>query len=281
MKKNRFKFCFDLLIAVVFILLFSPKATGLAFHEIVGLLLGIAFLVHILLNKNWVMAVSKKIFSKNTKGKTKLSYLLNFILLLDMVMIIISGLFISKVILPHFRYFPGVNWLPLHIVSSIIGLIIVGIHLGLHWNWIKQIGNSFPKLTKLFSFHKPSRKVVARILLIIGTISLLIQLPKLVMLTPRIFSVQAVGIEERHGHEFKDREDFDHQFIGPENERFREHGEIRERGEFEGHDKSFSVVRLIGIIPVLLFYSSTFGAIAFYTHFFEKRAINKRRIRAS
>lgn len=281
MKKNRFKFYLDLLIAISFILLFSPESTGLAFHEIAGLLLGIAFLVHILLNKKWIMTVSKKLFSKNLKGKTQLSYLLNIVLLLDMVMIIISGLFISKVVLPHFRYFSGVNWLPLHIVSSIIGLIIVGIHLGLHWNWIKQIGNSFPKLSKLFTFQKPSRKVIARILLIIGTISLFIQLPKLVLLTPRIFSDQAVGIEERHDHEFEDREDFDRQFIGPENEQFEDNREFRDQGEFKGHDRSISIIRLVGIIPILLIYSSIFGAIAFYTYLFEKRAINKRRIKAS
>ena len=145
------------------------------------------------------MSVSKKIFSKNIQGKMRLSYVLNISLLLDMFLILMSGLFISKVLLPDFRYFPNINWLPIHIVSSFIGLVLVGIHIGLHWNWIKQMGKRFPKLVELFSFQKPSRKLVTRFILIIGTVALLAQVPKQALLTQAIVSNQSFHQEKREG----------------------------------------------------------------------------------
>src|SRR3954451_20673193 len=104
--------------AIAFLLLFNPEVTGLAFHEIGSLVFGLAMLIHVLLNWKWVMSVSKKVFSKNIQGKMRLSYVLNISLLLDMFLILMSGLFISKVLLPDFRYFPNINWLPIHIVFS-------------------------------------------------------------------------------------------------------------------------------------------------------------------
>ena len=131
----------------------------------------------------------------------RLSYVLNISLLLDMSLILLSGLSISKVLLPDFGYFSSINWLPIHIVSSFIGLVLVGIHIGLHWNWIKQMGKRFPKLVKLFSFQKPSRKLVTRFILIIGTVALLVQVPKQVLLTQAIFSNQSLHQEKREGQE--------------------------------------------------------------------------------
>src|SRR4051812_26927565 len=102
MKTNQFKFKFDIGIGVIFALLFVPAVTSLAFHEIASIVLGAALILHVLLNKKWIIGVSKKLFSKNINRKTRLSYILNIILFIDMFIIMISGLLISEVILPNF-----------------------------------------------------------------------------------------------------------------------------------------------------------------------------------
>jgi Domain of unknown function (DUF4405) len=277
LKKNLFKFSLDIGMAIAFLLLFNPEVTGLAFHEIASLVFGLAMLIHVLLNWKWVMSVSKKVFSKNIQGKMRLSYVLNISLLLDMFLILMSGLFISKVLLPDFRYFPNINWLPIHIVSSFIGLVLVGIHIGLHWNWIKQMGKRFPKLVKLFSFQKPSRKLVSRFILIIGTVALLAQVPKQVLLTQAIVSNQSYHQEKREGPEraFSERgEESEQKLASRGNELGSEDEEFRERTE--DHEGPFSIFRLIGIFPVLIMYSAIFGSIAFYTYLVEKRCMMKR-----
>ncbi|MDP5275637.1 DUF4405 domain-containing protein [Chengkuizengella axinellae] len=246
MRKNRFKFCFDLSMAITFILIFAPAVTSVAFHEIASIFLGVAFIVHLVLNKDWIIGMSKKIFSKSIKGKSLLSYLLNMTLLVDMLIIMVSGLLVSEVVLPNFRYFTDINWLALHIISSVLGLLIVGIHLGLHWNWIKQIGSQFSKLKKIVSFRKPYRKVLLRILLIIGTVFLFAQVFKLTSSTIDFFS-------------------------GPS---------LEESGGAEG-DKNLFSVNLIGILPIFAIYACLLGSVAFYTHLLEKRAMNKNHKRTS
>ena len=55
MNKNYLKLTLDLVLAVVFALLFNVRVFGgLTFHESAGLGIGLGFLIHILLNSPWV-----------------------------------------------------------------------------------------------------------------------------------------------------------------------------------------------------------------------------------
>ncbi|MEH7547961.1 DUF4405 domain-containing protein [Neobacillus vireti] len=267
MKKNKLRFWLDLAMTVVLCLLYSPESTSLPFHEIAGLVLGGVLIIHVLLNKKWVINITKKIFSKDLKKKTRFSYLLNVILLIDMLFIMVSGLFISKVVLPNFRYFPNVNWMPIHIVSSILGLVIVGIHIGLHWNWIKQMGSHFPKLAKLFTFRKPSRKLMSRLILIIGTVCMLVQVPKAVSMTPAMFSNASENGFEKFKNEMNDKQTGQNQTNSDK--------------DFKGHDESFSIIGLAGSVPNLVLYSSVLGSMAFYTYSVERRRKRKRTVSAN
>ncbi|MHC1681522.1 MAG: hypothetical protein AB6733_00955 [Clostridiaceae bacterium] len=75
MKKINFiKISLDLIMGIIFALLFNKNVLGgLTFHEIAGLAMGFAVLVHILLNWKWVINVFKKIVKLNQTNKI-LSY---------------------------------------------------------------------------------------------------------------------------------------------------------------------------------------------------------------
>ncbi len=283
MLKNLIKFWLDAVIAVTFSLLFTPEITSLPFHEIASIILGFVFIIHILLNINWVIGLSKKLFSKTIKNRAKFTYLLNLILFIDMLIIMVSGLLISKVLLPDFRYFTNINWMPIHIVSSIVGLFIVGIHIGLHWNWIKQMGSRFPKFAKLFPFHKPTRRVVSSIMLIIGTVAFLVQVPKVVLLTPAIFSNEA-SFQFKDGHRdepiIEDGREFNPPIEDMQDLLNRGDGEFSHRDGGERHRGEFSLTQLFFFIPIVIIYCAIVGAIAFYTYLVEKRLI-KRKIKTS
>ncbi|WP_459908355.1 hypothetical protein [Desulfotomaculum defluvii] len=102
MRNTKFKLWFDAAMMITLCLLYNTHSTGLAFHEIAGLVLGGAVILHLFFNKDWVIGISKKIFSKNLNWKTRFSYSLNLILLIDMFFIILSGLLISKIVTPDF-----------------------------------------------------------------------------------------------------------------------------------------------------------------------------------
>lgn len=140
MKKQFVKFALDLLMAVTFVLLFNDSVLGgLSFHEMAGLGIGVAFIVHVLLNAGWVKRVTMKMFDRKLPWKTRFEYGLNLLLLVSMAFIIASGIIISRVV------FPGVTignemWFKVtHISTSFLVLAIVGVHVGLHWHWVMNM----------------------------------------------------------------------------------------------------------------------------------------------
>lgn len=153
-KKSIFKGIFDLLMAIILFLMFDKMALGLKFHEIAGLVLFLLFFTHIIINRKWVISVTKKLFSKQIPIKTKVNYIVNFLLLIDMLLIMISGIFISKIVfdifnLPDFRLAKR-----LHFFSSSLFIILIGIHIGLHWNWIVSIFKKIFKIPNDFKINK-------------------------------------------------------------------------------------------------------------------------------
>lgn len=144
MKKiNYVKLIIDLAMLITFTLFFKAKLLGLAFHEIAGLVIGGVVLLHCGLNFKWIKAITSKLFSKDMKLRTRIIYILDVALLIDVLAIIISGLSISKIVCPWLR----LDWLPnlkgVHIFASYLILMIIGIHLGLHWKWVM---NTFKKI---------------------------------------------------------------------------------------------------------------------------------------
>jgi len=87
--------------ALTFALLMEPKVLGgLPFHEIAGLVFGVAILTHIGLNIKWVKNSTLKIFDSKLPIKIRVSNLLNILLLISLSTIIFTGIFISRVVFP-------------------------------------------------------------------------------------------------------------------------------------------------------------------------------------
>ncbi|MDF2935755.1 MAG: hypothetical protein K0Q90_1128, partial [Paenibacillaceae bacterium] len=159
-KKNMVKLVLDVAMGITFALLFNKRVLGgLAFHEIAGIAIGFAVLVHILLNVKFVQKITLRIFDRSLPHRTRFSYLLNVLLLLGMGFIIVSGLFISKVVFPNLRV-GNENWFKMsHMAVSYSTLVLIGIHIGLHWHWVITM------LQKILPLHMP--KMLARALMLV------------------------------------------------------------------------------------------------------------------
>lgn len=137
---NIFKFFLSLALTIVMLLLMDPRSFyGLVFHEWAGLIIGIFFILHKALNWGWIKKVTVSFFRKAT-GKARLNYFLDIILLAGMILMILSGIAISRTI--DFSWLnlggSGMFWRVMHTSSSYITLVLFGIHLGLHWKWVLQ-----------------------------------------------------------------------------------------------------------------------------------------------
>jgi hypothetical protein len=148
MKKINFiKISLDIIMGITFALLFNKMVLGgLVFHEVAGTAIGAAFIVHMILNWRWIKQVTLKFFSRKISIKTRVGYIVDVLLLVSMLLTIVSGIAISKVI------FTGLNlgnvsfFKIAHLSVPYISLILIGIHLALHWGWVMNV---FKKIFKI------------------------------------------------------------------------------------------------------------------------------------
>ncbi|MGE7758526.1 DUF4405 domain-containing protein [Peribacillus sp. NPDC097895] len=168
MKKMMYvKLGLDILMAVTFVLFFNKQVLGgLTFHEIAGLAIAVFFFTHVLLNWQWVKKVTIKIFDRRLPLATKFGYFLNVMLLMTMTFIMISGIFISRVVFPNINV-GNEQWFKIsHISISFLALILVAAHVGLHWKWVINV---FKNIIS-FKTPKPSIGILARV----ATVALLV-----------------------------------------------------------------------------------------------------------
>ena len=120
-----------------FLLATDPHATGQTIHEWLGLAFGAGIITHLLLHWKWIVNVVRRFFSK-LPGQVRINALLNSLLFIAMTLIIFSGIMISKVVLSTFGLSGSHDaiWRWLHTTATDAVVIIVGLHVALHWKWI-------------------------------------------------------------------------------------------------------------------------------------------------
>ncbi len=124
-------------IFAAFLVATSPRLTGESIHEWLGIAFGVAIIVHLLLHWQWIVATTRRIVSK-LPWSTRANYLLNTLFFIDMTIILFTGLMISRTALPALgiQLSGGFAWRSLHSLASDIGVLLLGLHIALHWQWI-------------------------------------------------------------------------------------------------------------------------------------------------
>ena len=131
------RYVMDSLLLVFFVLANVPQIS-LVFHEWISLVFIIPFVVHLLLHWNWSMTVPRRFF-KGFSAEIRFNVIFDTVLYLLMVFVIGSGFLASEVLLPMFGEFRAQPfWTEAHHQYSNLLMAMVGIHLGMHWSWIKQ-----------------------------------------------------------------------------------------------------------------------------------------------
>lgn len=134
---TRLNLLLDIALALAFVLELERHFTGLRNHELIGVGMGIALVLHIVLHWKWVWNVSKSFF-RNLFHASRLSYVLNLLLLIDMGVIIVTGILISETLGLSLGIDRSAQqtFKSLHILGSSVSLLLVGMHVAIHWKWI-------------------------------------------------------------------------------------------------------------------------------------------------
>lgn len=139
MRGKKLKITLDTLLAITLVLLYDTGAvTGLSFHEWAGIVIGAVIVLHIALSWSWVVAVTKKFFGATT-ARARVLYVVDVLILAGMAWTIISGVFISKIAVPGLANGSSPIFKFTHAPISWLTLLLIGVHLGLHWRWVMDV----------------------------------------------------------------------------------------------------------------------------------------------
>ncbi len=146
MSTTRIKFLLDAGLTTAFVVAMKPAFTGESWHEWLGIGLGVAAIVHLLLNWKWVLNVTRRFF-KRLPRQARINSILNLLLFVSFFLTMISGIMISKNLNTAqalgLSRDASTNWKQIHVWIPNVTLLIVGVHLALHWKWITHTARRF------------------------------------------------------------------------------------------------------------------------------------------
>lgn len=135
-KKTVVKIVLDAAMLIAIALMYSKQALGISFHEIGGLILIGVFFIHKGLNFSWIAHVTRRL--RDVNGRARLRWIVDALMLVSFLTVGISGILISKIAFPGLAV-PGGPWKVMHYFAAALSLILVGVHLGMHWMYLKGI----------------------------------------------------------------------------------------------------------------------------------------------
>ncbi|MCK9192087.1 MAG: DUF4405 domain-containing protein [Sphaerochaetaceae bacterium] len=121
----------------LFVILYDRGSTGMSIHEIAGLTMLSLCVVHVVIHPKYVVNTTRKAFSRGSglSKKARFSYMLSFLMALAFILMIVSSISISQVV---FNNRGTIFMKHLHRMLAALLLLMVGIHLGLHYKMIAR-----------------------------------------------------------------------------------------------------------------------------------------------
>ena len=168
--RRKFIICLDTTLLIIFILLLSPRLTGLPLHEVLGFIFFIPLIIHLLIAWPWIQNSTSKFF-KTATLRTRFNFFLNSIFFILAITELVSGLFISQVVLPDLgiKTINDRTWRFVHNVTLNFTVLFAGLHIAINWGWIVSV------FKKRLSIAQQSNKVFSpKFMTVLLRISILI-----------------------------------------------------------------------------------------------------------
>ncbi|MDO6694250.1 DUF4405 domain-containing protein [Aliiglaciecola sp. 3_MG-2023] len=134
------RFVMDTILLVSFLIVLAPQSTGIVLHEWLSLVFLIPFVIHILLHWHWFLSSFKQLMRAKTL-RERYNFVLNYTLYLLMLFVLVSGFLVSVALFPALGIPLEIQdfWSKMHHDSATLIMPILGLHLALHFRWIKTL----------------------------------------------------------------------------------------------------------------------------------------------
>lgn len=135
--RDSFTLRWDVLMFGIYVFAAMPHATGIQAHEWIGVALVPVLVGHLLLNWNWIVTTTRRMFSA-LSGEVRFNHIWDALLFVMFVLATASGLLISRFVLPTLGIAPMGDgfWRFVHTVSATVLTMMLGIHIALHLRWV-------------------------------------------------------------------------------------------------------------------------------------------------
>ncbi len=136
----------DVALLVAYVAISAPQSTGVAFHEWFIVAFVPIFIAHIVLDWTWVRSVFRR-SGKQRSGDVRFNRAFDIVLFVAMIVAIYSGFLVSEVMLPSLGFHPESStfWFTVHDSVSNLLILLIGIHLAMHWPWITKQAKRFTR----------------------------------------------------------------------------------------------------------------------------------------
>lgn len=150
--KDTSKLLLSIIMGVILTLLINVNLTNKFFCDFFTIVFLAMVIYHIVLNREWIKAVTKNLTNKNFKTRYKVIYFLDLILALSFMILLISEMFVyySK------NFLDLISWSKIYNTTLTFVLILVAMHVGIHLDYFIDGIKSFIKGIK----NKSERKVL-------------------------------------------------------------------------------------------------------------------------
>ena len=148
MKRNVIvKALLDIAILTLYLMLMFARGFGALFHEVVGIGIGVLFVIHILLNLTTTKGLIKSVKSGKAKVDRVLLALSDLLLIVCMPIVIITGVLIAKELFIMPFMIPWQLIFTAHNVLSYVCLGLMSFHLLFHGKYLVGIFKKLPTLS--------------------------------------------------------------------------------------------------------------------------------------
>lgn len=115
----------------------NTALTGIFIHEWLCVALTVLFALHTALYWDWTVRVFSR-FVRKLLDVSRLNFVIDVLLFVLFTAVMLTGVMESRIVLPALGMSApgGITWRILHSLTAKLLLLVIGVHLGLHWRWI-------------------------------------------------------------------------------------------------------------------------------------------------
>ncbi len=157
-KKLITRIVIDVCMTICLLLLMAYSLVGEVAHEVIGIAIFVLFVIHHILNRRWLLSITKGKYSPLRIIQTALV----FVILILMIGSMVSGIILSDNIFKFVKV-TGVSMLArqVHMFCAYWGFMAMSVHLGIHWNIVVNMTR------KIFKNSSTVISWIARVMAII------------------------------------------------------------------------------------------------------------------